>query len=129
MILAAAILVAVPISLTAFAAKLAQSDTTKYLIAQADAKGFGNVKVANLHDISHSLEFYAAGRLVRLSDGRQRKFEGVFDIVEQMKRENANQILILVPLEHEHQLGENDSITIERIGDNTAFALVAATRK
>ena len=129
MMLAAAILVAVPISLTVFAARFAQSDTTKYLVAAADAKGFDNVKVANLHDISHSLEFYAANRLVRTPDGRQRKFEGVFDIVEQMKQENARQILVLVPLEHEHQLAENGSITIERIGDNTAFALIAATRK
>ncbi len=128
-ILAAVILLAVPVSLVTFAASLARYDTTKFLLAAADQQGLKNAKVLNLHDISHSLEFYAAGRLVRLPDGKQWKFEGTREVWNYLELSGEPTVLVLVPLEHEHQLYETDLFKAQKIADNGAFALVAVSRK
>lgn len=121
-------LLAAPIALLSVAPEWARSDTAKSLIAAA-AQNYSQTKIVNLHEGSHSLEFYAAGRLARDAEGRQLKFEGVSEIVEYMRATGAETVLVFVPLEYEHQLYENDSIAAGRIGDNTIFALVAVTEK
>ena len=129
-IAAVVILIAAPLGLLIFArAPFVQRDTTKFMLETAAAQGFEREKVLNLHDISHSLEFYAAGRLVRTPDGKQWKFEGVREVINYLQLSNAPRVLVLVPLEHEHQLYENDFIQTQRIADNAAFALVAVQIK
>ncbi|MEP6924596.1 MAG: glycosyltransferase family 39 protein [Pyrinomonadaceae bacterium] len=128
-VLAIIILLAVPIFLNTFAVGLARYDTTKFLLEAANGQGLSNAKVLNLHDISHSLEFYAAGRLVRLPDGKQWKFEGTREIWNYLQLSNEQNVLVLVPVEHEHQLYETNLFTAHKVADNGAFALVAVTQK
>ena len=81
-------------------------------------------KVLNLNTISHNAEFYAHGRLVRTDDGKLRRFYEVGEIIEEMKRENVNEILVLVPLEHLNQLTESSLVKTKVLGDNTELAIV-----
>ena len=128
-ILAAVVLLAVPLSLITVAGVFARRDTTKFLLADADEQGLSKAKVLNLHDVTHSLEFYAAGRLVRLPDGKQWKFEGTREVWNYLELSGEPTVLVLVPLEHEHQLYESELLRARKVADNGAFALVAVSRK
>ncbi len=101
-----------------------QTETVKNLIETANANDYKTEKVLNLNTISHNAEFYAHGRLVRNNDGKLRRFYGVAEIVEEMKRENINEILVLVPLEYLNQLTESDLVKTKILGDNTELAIV-----
>jgi hypothetical protein len=127
-IISGVVLLTVPVSLNTFATSFARRDTTKFLLEAANEQGFGNAKVLNLHDISHSLEFYAAGRLVRLPDGKQWKFEGTKEVWNYLELSGDRTVLVLVPIEHEHQLYETNLFKARKIADNGAFVLVAVTR-
>ncbi|MBC7797649.1 MAG: hypothetical protein H7Z37_12320 [Pyrinomonadaceae bacterium] len=87
-------------------------------------KGFATEKVLNLHEISHSLEFYANGRLVRNDDGRQRKFQGVSEVIEFVKRNGGERVLVVLPLDRVSEMNV-DSIEPTFIADNGALALYA----
>ena len=99
-------------------------ETVKNLIETANANGYATEKVLNLNTISHNAEFYAHGRLVRTDDGKLRRFYEVGEIIEKMKRENINEILVLVPLEHLNQLTESSLVKTKVLGDNTELAIV-----
>ena len=99
-------------------------ETVKNLIETANAQGYTTERVLNFNTISHNAEFYAHGRLVRTDDGKLRRFYEVGEIIEEMKRENINEILVLVPLEHLNQLIESSLIKTNVLGDNTELAIV-----
>ena len=99
-------------------------ETVKNLIETANAQGYTTEKVLNFNTISHNAEFYANGRLVRTDDGKLRRFYEVGEIIEEMKRENINEILVLVPLEHLNRLTESSLIKTNVLGDNTELAIV-----
>ncbi len=101
-----------------------QTETVKNLIETANANGYATEKVLNLNTISHNAEFYAHGRLVRDNDGKLRRFFSAAEIVEEMKRENINEILVLVPLEYLNQLTASDLVKANVLGDNTELAIV-----
>ena len=65
------------------------TETVKHLVETAAANGYKSEKIVNMHTISHSVEFYGAGRLVREADGKQVRFYGVKEVVEEMDKENA----------------------------------------
>jgi 4-amino-4-deoxy-L-arabinose transferase-like glycosyltransferase len=102
-----------------------KKDTKKYLVQTAAEQGYKTEKVLNLHDISHSLEFYAANRLARTPEGRQIKFEGVGEIAQYLRKNNEQKALVIVPLEYEYQLKEAVLLQTNKITDNGAFALFA----
>ncbi len=106
----------------------AATDTVKYLIETANQNGYENAKVLNLHDVSHSAEFYANKRLVRDNDGKLRKFESVADVVETIKTEGKS-MLVLVPKQHINQLSESEILTANVLGDNGELAIVAVNLK
>jgi 4-amino-4-deoxy-L-arabinose transferase-like glycosyltransferase len=126
-ILALTVFVAVIVVTSFFGERLTRHDTTKFLLREADARGFSDARVFNLHDISHSLEFYAAGRTVRNAAGRQQKFEGVGEIFSRLKQDGASRALVLVPVQWEHQLTESDLFAAQKIADNGGYSLVAVT--
>ena len=101
-----------------------QHETVKTLIETAKAQGYTTEKVLNLNTISHNAEFYAHGRLVRTDDGKLRRFYEVGEIIEVMKRENINEILVLVPLKHLNQLTTSSLVETKVLGDNTELAIV-----
>ncbi len=114
----------VAVCLQFFVVPFSQSETVKPLIESANANGYTNEKVLNLNTISHSAEFYAAGRLVRTDDGKQRRFFDAAEIVGEMKREDAKSVLVLVPIQYLNQLTESDLVEAKVLGDNTELAVV-----
>ncbi len=112
----------VAVCLQFFVVPYSQSETVKPLIETANASGYTNEKVLNLNTISHSAEFYAANRLVRTDDGKQRRFFDAAEIVGEMKREGAKSVLVLVPIQYLYQLTESDLVEAKVLGDNTELA-------
>jgi 4-amino-4-deoxy-L-arabinose transferase-like glycosyltransferase len=115
----------VAVALRFFVPAYAQADTTKYLIETANANGYGDAKILNLHTISHNAEFYAAGRLVRDDDGKLKKFLGVALVAEEIRRTGGRDVLVLVPLEYLHELPENNLVESKILADNSELAIVA----
>ena len=115
---------AVIVVLQFFVVAQVPSETVKPLIEIAAVNGYEHEKILNLNTISHSAEFYAADRLVRTADGKQRRFFDAAEIVGQMKVETAKSVLVLVPIQFLDQLTESDSVEAKVLGDNTELAIV-----
>ena len=107
-----------------FVPSYAQADTTKYLIETANADGYGDAKILNLHTISHNAEFYGAGRLIRSADGKLKKHLGVAEVAEEIRRGGGKDILVLVPLEYLHELPESDLVESKILAGNGELAIV-----
>ncbi len=104
-------------------------ETVKHLIETANSQGYTTEKILNEHTISHSAEFYGAGRLVRDSEGKQRRFYGVPEIVEEMNRENTPQVLVLIPLVYLNYLTKSDLVESKVLDDNGELAIVVVKIK
>ncbi|HEY8559299.1 MAG TPA: glycosyltransferase family 39 protein [Pyrinomonadaceae bacterium] len=121
-----AVLVIVGAALLAqfFIGDFLHEETVKHLIDTAHAKGYRTEKVLTLHTISHSAEFYGSGRLVRDSDGKQKRLYGVSQVIEEMRRENAAQALVIVPIVYQNQLLASPLVDAELLDDNGELAIV-----
>ncbi len=119
----------VAVILQFFVVSQVPTETVKPLIETADANGYTNEKVLNLNTISHNAEFYAANRLVRTADGKQRRFFDAAEIVGEMKREDAKSVLVLVPIQYLNQLTESDLVEAKVLDDNTELAIVLVKSK
>ncbi len=117
----AVIIVALRFFVPAFAA----ADTTKYLIETANAQGYADAKILNLHTISHNAEFYGAGRLIRDADGKLKKHFGVSEVAEEITRQGGKTVLVLVTLEYLHELPESDLVESKILGESGELAIVA----
>ena len=119
----AAALVVIRLALPIFT----EEHSVKFLIRLGDERGFAGSKVLTLHTISYNAEFYAAGRLVRDETGRQRALEGIPEIADILNRENGKPVLVLVPLQHLHQLTGYAGFRTDVLGDNEELAIAAVT--
>lgn len=106
-----------------------REETVHHLVATANERGYRTEKILNMHTISHSVEFYGAGRLVREPDGKQRKFFGVSEIVEQMNRNGTTQELVIVPVVYLYTLNKPDLVEAEKLDDNGELAIVVVKKK
>ena len=123
---AAGTAIAAAILLIIFAAPgFADAESVKRLVETANEKGFSNSKVLSLHNVSQSAEFYAAGRLARDVRGKQRRLEGVQEIVQEMDGQRA--VLVLVPVKYVSQLTTYDGFRTEILADNGELAIAAVT--
>jgi 4-amino-4-deoxy-L-arabinose transferase-like glycosyltransferase len=122
------------IALQSYVPGLVKNDTVKYVLADADARGYQRAQVINLHDTFHSAEFYAAGRLIRnMNDGRQKKFEGVGDIFRAYQDPLSVDVnhkvelpaLVLVPPAHINELTDNPWFNATVLSSNKEFLLVS----
>ena len=104
--------------------KIAQRESGRDLIQLANSRGYNSARLYGLHTIDRSTEFYAAGRLVYGPDGEPVKFEGAAQVAE-VARQSQQPILIIVPVEHVHQLTELKTAQTEVIGDNGSISIVA----
>ena len=104
-------------------------ETVKHLVETANANGYKTEKILTMHTISHSAEFYGAGRLVREADGKQVRFYGVKEVVEEMNKENAAQILVLIPVEFLDSLTKSSLVTTQVLDDNGDLAIVLVKKK
>jgi 4-amino-4-deoxy-L-arabinose transferase-like glycosyltransferase len=114
--------------LTLFVKGFASHETVKYLVEKADADGYKNAKIINLHTVSHSLEFYGAKRLVRDETGKLKRFERVQDLADEMKKD-GKPAAVLVPLEYVNQLTESDLVMGNVLADNGELAIVGVNLK
>ena len=124
----------VAVALWFFVPGLVKNDTVKYVLADADARGYKGAQVINLHDTFHSAEFYAAGRLIRnMKDGKQKKFEGVGDIFRayqdplsvDVNKKVTLPALVLVPPAHINELTDNPWFNATILDSNKEFLLVS----
>ena len=124
-ILATAILISIIAAVQFFAPDYTRHETVKYMIETADAKGFADAKFAGLYTVSHNLEFYAAGRLERDEDGKLKRYDNFYELVQKLKTEKNGKTLIIVPLANVSNLqAENGAADIEVISENGESAII-----
>ncbi|MGB7203808.1 MAG: glycosyltransferase family 39 protein [Pyrinomonadaceae bacterium] len=109
--------------------KFAGYDSVKLLIVKGDERGFVSSKVLTMHTISHNAEFYAAGRLLREENGKQKKLYGPGEIQQVIADQGGKPVLVLVPLEYLHQLTSATQLKAEYLKDNGELAIVAVSAK
>jgi 4-amino-4-deoxy-L-arabinose transferase-like glycosyltransferase len=102
----------------------ADGDTVRRLIWTADNSGFAESRVAGFDTVSHSAEFYAAGRLIRNTDGTQRKFENPAELREIIK-EDGRPLLVLVPLPSLEKITKAENLNSRILAENKSLAVVA----
>jgi 4-amino-4-deoxy-L-arabinose transferase-like glycosyltransferase len=102
----------------------ARRESVRDLLRLADARGYGASPVLNLYSIERSSEFYAAGRVVYDEHGEPKMFDGT-NLIADYARERGETVLVIVPVEHVHQLNALEGARVEVIGDNGVHALVA----
>jgi 4-amino-4-deoxy-L-arabinose transferase-like glycosyltransferase len=122
-------LASVAVLLQFYVNDFARHDHVKELAAAADRRGYEKARFFNLHDVSHSLEFYGAGRLVRNSEGAQIRFALPQDILDEMAAKDERQALIVTPPRFVKDLQGISFFDIEPIADNDELAIVALIRK
>lgn len=125
---AAATMTTVALLARFFVADFIREETVWHLIATADERGYRTEKIVNMHTISHSAEYYGAGRLVRLSDGKQRKFYSVPEIVEQMQRDGASGVLVIVPQVYLYTVNGSGMVESEVLDENGELVIVYVRR-
>jgi 4-amino-4-deoxy-L-arabinose transferase-like glycosyltransferase len=99
-------------------------ESVRDLLRRADARGYSASPVLNLYSIERSSEFYAAGRVVYDEHGEPKMFDGT-NLVADYARAHGETVLVIVPVEHVHQLNALEGARVEVIGDNGVHALVA----
>ncbi|MFZ1702668.1 MAG: glycosyltransferase family 39 protein [Pyrinomonadaceae bacterium] len=107
--------------------RFADGDSLKGLIEAANERGHADERVYGLHTISHSAEFYAAKRLLRDPEGKQKKLYSPAEVAAEMQRANVTKALVLVPPEYLKQLTDNGAVKAESIRDNGEWAIVAVS--
>lgn len=111
------------------APRFAETDSVKGLLAAANERGYSDSRVIMLHGISHNAEFYAPGRIVRDPDGKQRRFPGPYDVLENLQHNPGEPALVIVPMEYLSQLLGSDLMRSELIKENGEVALVLVREK
>ena len=109
--------------------RFARHETVKGLIATANADGYNDLPVAGFIVASHNAEFYADGRLLRDSDGRQHRFGSVSELKEYVDLHSNRPLLILSPLELVHHLTNSELIRTDVLEDNGEVAIVLVRRR
>ena len=122
--LAGAVLVTMVLAASLALGLYAERESVAGLLRRADAEGLGGVPVYQLHDIERTSQFYAAGRLAYDERGEPRKFEGVPDVMRELKAAGGRG-LVLVPIEHAGQLEQVEGAETRPVGDNGRYALVS----
>jgi 4-amino-4-deoxy-L-arabinose transferase-like glycosyltransferase len=129
-ITAAAILVFTFVVLRFFADNFIKPETVKYMIETVNAKGFADAKFVSLYTVSHNLEFYAAGRLERETNGKLRRFDDFSVLVREIKETGGERVLVVVPQETVTNLQkESDLADIETIAENGDSAIILVKPK
>ena len=125
---ATVVFISVIVALQFFIKDFTSNDTVKNLLATANAQGYADAKILNLHIISYNAEFYGAGRILRNDDGTQKRFEGVNEIYDEIKSENKPVLVLTFP-EHAKSLIENNLFKAKVLADNGDLAIVAVENR
>jgi 4-amino-4-deoxy-L-arabinose transferase-like glycosyltransferase len=120
----AGMILAAVIAIGCLVLPLLRSQSVRDLMQSAAVMGYSDAPVVELHTIEQSAEFYAADRLHRDADGKQTRFEGVFQIVD-LARNLGRPVLVFVPREYAGQLTGAKDLQVQVVGDNGKVSLVA----
>lgn len=128
--LALATFLVIAVIIKFFLVSVASTETVKGLVETANAHGYKTEKIVNLYTVSHSLEFYGAGRLMREPSGKQKRYDDFSVLVADAKREPNSQILALVPEKDLPNLTNETAIAESKVLDrNGEHALVIVKAK
>ena len=105
----------------------ADQESVKSLIAAADLKGFSQNKVVGYQSVSHNAEFYAARRLIREPDGKQKRIPDIASINTIASQDEP--VLMLVRPDNLEEVVSNETIKTEVLGFNGKLYIVAAWTK
>jgi 4-amino-4-deoxy-L-arabinose transferase-like glycosyltransferase len=106
---------------------LADADSTRSLIAAADQGGYSSAKVLSFRSLSHNAEFYAAGRLVRDMEGKQRAFYSPTELAMFVRENGGMPVLVLAHPEHMTDMLTSPELRCELIreaGETGIYAVV-----
>lgn len=109
--------------------RFAETDSVKPLIETATESGYEDAKVLCLHAVFHNAEFYAAGRLLRTIEGKQRKLLGPSDVLEQIRKGEGKPVLVLVPQEWLSQLQQAEYLDSKLLRESGEVAIAAVTER
>lgn len=109
--------------------QFANKESVKELVRATDLRGYEQEPVLSFQTVSHNAEFYAAGRLVRDEEGKQRKFNGAHEIADYLRQIGGRPVVVLVPLEHLKNLTGSELFTTEVLGDNGDLAIAVVSEK
>jgi 4-amino-4-deoxy-L-arabinose transferase-like glycosyltransferase len=110
--------------------KFAYADSTKSLIETANAKGYEGEKVVNLYTAVHNAEFYAAGRLLRETDGKLKRYDDFSVLLNDLKALENARILVLLPQKDvQNLIKDSSSSDIELLGENGDSAIILVKAK
>jgi 4-amino-4-deoxy-L-arabinose transferase-like glycosyltransferase len=109
---------------SAVAPNFAEADSVKGLFEEADDRGLRDAPVIMLHGISHNAEFYAAGRIVRDAEGKQKRLLGPAEVLHELRSQGLRTALVIVPLDYRSQLLTSELFRSELVKENAEFALV-----
>jgi 4-amino-4-deoxy-L-arabinose transferase-like glycosyltransferase len=116
------------LTLLHFAApQYAEEHSVRSLFDAASQNGYTTNRVLTLRTISMNSEFYAAGRLLKDRDGKQRWLDGVDHIESEIKAQANTSVLVIVPIEHVSQLTGYPNFDTRVLKDNGDLAIVAVT--
>jgi len=127
--IAATTLVISGVGLIFFLPGFAEHDSVKTFIQAADEKGYASSRVLTLHVNTQSVEYYAAGRLLRDDKGVQQTLDGARLVLDEINKDGGKPVLVLVPLKYMSQLTEYDKVKTELIEDNGEIAIVVVNAK
>jgi 4-amino-4-deoxy-L-arabinose transferase-like glycosyltransferase len=109
--------------------KFAVQDSVKTLIAAAAEKGHSNEPVLSFNTVQHNAEFYAPNRLVRDSEGKQRRFDSDTELADYLRNEAKEQILVIAPLKRLELFNNSAVIMAELLGDNTRYGIFLVRKR
>lgn len=109
--------------------KFAAADSVKGLIDAANAEGYGAERVIGFVTVSHNAEWYAAGRLFRDNEGRQKRLNNPGEINTAMNEAGIDTILVIVRPDLIHHIENDQGFESRRIADNGEYAIIAVKRK
>ncbi|MFL6468578.1 MAG: ArnT family glycosyltransferase, partial [Pyrinomonadaceae bacterium] len=127
LIIAVSMLITIVISISFVVPKYADRESVKRLIESADEMGYSSSKVVNFQNISHNAEFYAAGRLVRESDGKQKRFDDPKELAAYVSNSDAP-ALVLTPTEKVGSLTSDKCFLTNSIAANGDLAILALVK-
>jgi 4-amino-4-deoxy-L-arabinose transferase-like glycosyltransferase len=124
-ILAASTFIIAALLLQFVVPKYAYQDSVKGLIEAVNASGYENEKIVNLYTVSHNLEFYAAGRLIREADGKQKLYDNYAVLIGDLRNSESGRILVRVPQKDlANVMSVNDSLRKKILAENDEEAIV-----
>lgn len=109
--------------------KFAVQDSVKTLVAAAAEKGHSAEPVLSFNTVQHNAEFYAPNRLVRDSEGKQRRFDGDAELANYLRDEAKEQVLVIAPLKRVELFNNSTVITAELLGDNARYGIFLVRKR